>query len=81
MLEQRFARPLSEPGESNRRIRLLWLAAGDQERGLVPRNQEFAALLARHGIRYTFVVTPGWNHAVQLWRQNLHDFAQLLFRR
>lgn len=80
-LEQRFARVLNEKNYSNKTMRLLWFAAGDQEKGILARNQEFSALLDRHSIRHTFDVSQGWNHQPQLWRQNLHDFAQLLFVR
>ena len=76
-----FAPLLTDPAQSNKRIRLLWFAVGDQEKRLMIRNQEFSTLLTQHGIRHTFSPTPGWAHQVQLWRQNLHDFARLLFSR
>lgn len=76
-----FAPILKEPARTNRQIRLLWFSVGGNENRLLMRNQEFAALLDQRGIRHTFAPTPGWNHQVQLWRQNLYDFARLLFSR
>lgn len=78
--ETRFAKPFKEPQAVNRSVRVLWFAAGDQETGVRARNAEFSRMLDQHGIRHTFRAVTGWNHQPGLWRQNLHDFVQLLFR-
>lgn len=78
--DTRFAGLLKDPVATNRRVRLLWFTAGDQEKAVSARNHALSQLLEASGIRHTFVTMPGWSHQPGLWRQNLHDFIQLLFR-
>ena len=43
-------------------------------------NREFKAYLHSKGVKATFIEVPGQGHVWPLWRQNLADFAPLLFR-
>lgn len=59
-------------------LRLLWIACGVNDR-LVTPNRKLIASLKGEGLPVTAVETPG-AHVFYVWRQNLIQFAPLLFR-
>jgi enterochelin esterase-like enzyme len=64
--------------EINARLRLLWIACGTED-GLFPANQKFITWLKEKGLQPTAIQTPGM-HAWMVWRDNLTNFAPLLFQ-
>jgi enterochelin esterase-like enzyme len=64
--------------EINGKLRLLWIACGTED-GLFPANQQFIAWLKEKGLQPTTIQTPGM-HAWMVWRDNLTNFAPLLFQ-
>jgi enterochelin esterase family protein len=69
------------PGQdasANARLRLLWIACGTDDH-LIEINRSLRAWLAAKNIRHADVETPG-AHTWLVWRRNLAEFAQLLFR-
>lgn len=64
---------------ANSRLRLLWIACGEQDTLVGPFNRKFRAWLNSKGIRHTDIQTPGM-HTWMVWRSNLAAFAPLLFR-
>ena len=64
--------------EINSNLRLLWIACGTED-GLFPANQKFIAWLKDKGLHPTPIQTPGM-HAWMVWRDNLTNFAPLLFQ-
>ena len=64
--------------KSNRQIKLLWIACGTEDR-LIDINRDFRKWLASRNIAHADIETPG-GHSWMVWRRNLSDFAQLLFR-
>jgi enterochelin esterase-like enzyme len=64
--------------EINASLRLLWVACGSED-GLFPANQKFIAWLKEKGLQPTAIQTPGM-HAWMVWRDNLTNFAPLLFQ-
>ncbi len=64
---------------ANRNIRLLWVSVGTLD-PLVSSVQATLALFDKYGIEYTYAPVPDGLHEPDVWRQNLRDFAQLLFR-
>ena len=69
---------LANPGEANRKIRLLWLGNGSGDGTL--RDGESAHMLLEHrGVRHVWFTCPG-SHEWQVWRKHLNAFAPLLFR-
>jgi len=62
----------------NAKLRLLWIACGTED-GLFPANQKFIAWLKEEGLQPTAIQTPGM-HAWMVWRDNLTNFAPLLFQ-
>lgn len=60
-------------------LRVLFLGVGDQETNLVNQHRAFTSRLVQGQIHHTYVVVPG-GHTFHVWRRNLRDFVQLLFR-
>jgi enterochelin esterase family protein len=67
----------SAPG-INAKMRLLWIACGTEDE-LLDRNQKLIAWLKGKGLQPTAVQTQGM-HTWMVWRDNLTNFAPLLFR-
>jgi enterochelin esterase-like enzyme len=63
---------------ANARLRLLWIACGTDDH-LMEINRTLRAWLASKGIHHVDIETPG-AHTWMVWRRNLTEFAQLLFR-
>jgi enterochelin esterase-like enzyme len=59
-------------------IRLLWIACGREDR-LITANRNFVKWVRSQGLEVSAIETPGM-HTWMVWRQNLIDFAPLLFR-
>ena len=66
-------------GKANAQIKLLWIAVGTED-GLIHVNEQFKAYLDSKGVKVTFTEVPGMGHVWPLWRQNLADFAPLIFK-
>jgi enterochelin esterase-like enzyme len=64
--------------KSSQQIKLLWIACGTEDR-LIDINRDFRKWLASKNITHADIETPGM-HTWMVWRRNLTDFAQLLFR-
>jgi len=64
--------------KSNSQIKLLWIACGTEDR-LIGINRDFRKWLASKSVAHVDIETPGM-HTWMVWRRNLTDFAQLLFR-
>lgn len=61
-------------------LRLVWIACGLDD-GLNGVNRQFKTWLKSKDIRFTDVEVPGYAHVWPLWRQNLAEFATLLFQK
>ena len=59
-------------------LHLLWIACGTED-GLIDANRKLIATLKADGLPVTAVETPG-AHVAPVWRENLIQFAPLLFR-
>ena len=65
-------------GLSKNGLKLFWISCGTED-ALLKRSQELDATLKKNGITHTYRLTPG-AHTFTVWRQNLGEFAPLLFR-
>jgi enterochelin esterase family protein len=63
---------------ANQQLKLLWIACGTEDR-LITVNRNFREWLKAKGIQHTDIETPG-THTWMVWRRNLTEFSQLLFR-
>lgn len=62
----------------NQRLHVLWIACGTEDR-LITANRNLREWLKAKGIQHTDIETPGM-HTWMVWRRNLAEFTQLLFR-
>ena len=62
----------------NKNVKLLYVACGVDDR-LIDPNRKFNEFLKGKGVKIEFVETPG-AHTWMVWRRNITDFAQRLFR-
>jgi enterochelin esterase-like enzyme len=63
---------------ANRNIKLLWISMGRDD-PLLARIPGTLALLDKYDVDYTYVEVPG-AHQPHVWRDQLYQFAPLLFR-
>ena len=66
-------------GAYNKQFKLFWIGVGKDDTLTGPGDHAFVEALNKHGIKQTFVVTPG-RHEWTVWRHHLADLAPLLFR-
>jgi enterochelin esterase family protein len=64
--------------KANGKLHLLWIACGTDDR-LIEPNRKFVEWLKSKQIRVTQIETPG-AHTWMVWRNNLVNFAPLLFQ-
>ena len=64
--------------KANAQLRLLWIACGTEDR-LISVNRNLREWLKTKGITHADIETPGM-HTWMVWRRNLVEFAELLFR-
>jgi enterochelin esterase-like enzyme len=65
--------------KANARLKLLWITCGTAD-GLVGVNRNFRDWLDTKGVKNTYIEVPDIGHVWPFWRQNLADFAPLLFQ-
>jgi enterochelin esterase family protein len=74
--------PKTFPGldqNSNRQIKLLWITCGTSD-VLIRVNRQFKQYLDSKGVKATYTEAPDVGHVWPFWRQNLAEFAPLLFK-
>jgi enterochelin esterase-like enzyme len=64
--------------KTSQQLRLLWIACGTDDHQIT-LNRKFRAWLTTKGVQHIDIDTPG-GHTWMVWRRNLADFAELLFR-
>jgi enterochelin esterase family protein len=64
--------------KANEQLHLLWIACGTEDR-LITVNRNLREWLKSKGVKVTEIETPGM-HTWMVWRRNLAEFADLLFR-
>jgi enterochelin esterase-like enzyme len=62
-----------------RRLRLLYVACGDQDR-LSGISEGVHEMLDGNGVPHVYRVIPGGGHDFKVWRSDLYHFARLVFR-
>jgi len=64
--------------KANQQIHLLWIACGTEDR-LITLNRNLRAWLTTKSLKHADIETPGM-HSWMVWRRNLVEYAQLIFR-
>ena len=75
--ENTVGKALADPQATNKKLKLLWIACGKEDR-LMENSRQFVEVLKKNGVRYDFREIEG-NHSWPVWRRYLADFAPLLF--
>jgi len=76
-VETSYGGALRDAVAANRRLSLLWIGCGTEDR-LIQSARELHQSLAQHQIEHVWYEIPG-SHEWQVWRKHLHDFAPRLF--
>jgi enterochelin esterase-like enzyme len=71
---------LSNATEFNKRVRLLFIAAGTAEESRLKAAQHARGEFEKGGIKYVWYESPGTAHEWLTWRRDLNEFAPRLFR-
>jgi enterochelin esterase-like enzyme len=77
--EERNADFFDDADKTNERLKLFYIASGENDTTVTDGPRRLSETLARHGIEHTFHETTG-GHVWINWRLYLREFAQLLFR-
>ena len=76
--DEAVAPAMSDAVHTNERMKLLWIAIGEED-FLLKENREFVARLNDRGIDHVWRLTEG-GHSWPVWRGYLEEFVPLLFR-
>ena len=77
-LKTSFGGALADTLTANKKIDLLWIGCGTEDR-LYPSAKSLHEALTSAGIKHAWVEGPG-SHEWQVWRKHLYDFAPRLFQ-
>ena len=69
----------NNPEEYNKKFKLLFVAAGEQEQPMCDELRQELGKLNQKGIRNVFYSCPGY-HEWDVWRRSCREFLKLLFR-
>jgi enterochelin esterase family protein len=67
------------PDTYNKQFKVFWIGVGKDDGLTGPGDHAFVEALKKHGVRQTFVVSPG-RHEWTVWRHHLAQVAPLLFQ-
>lgn len=70
---------LPQPEAAAAKLKLLWISCGDKD-GLLNVSQRTHDYLTQHNLPHVFQVIPNGYHDFKVWKQNLYQFATLLFK-
>ena len=78
-LEASYPKFFANNAAAAKQMKLMWLGVGDGDfalKGMTALDE----LLTKNGVKHAYVVRPGYRHEWRLWRQDLWEFAPLLFQ-
>jgi enterochelin esterase-like enzyme len=70
---------IADPEEATKKLRLLYVACGDQD-SLFRISQGVHNMLDEKKVPHVYNVIPGGQHDFKVWKSDLYHFAQRLFR-
>jgi enterochelin esterase-like enzyme len=70
---------IKDHAEAARKLRLLYVSCGDQDR-LLRISQGVSRMLDEKKVPHIYNVIPGGQHNFRVWRNDLYQFSRLLFR-
>jgi enterochelin esterase-like enzyme len=78
-VETSYGGALRDAAEANRKLKLLWIGCGSEDR-LFEGGQAIHKSLTEHKVEYVWVEGPG-SHEWQVWRKHLYDFTPRIFKK
>jgi enterochelin esterase-like enzyme len=69
---------LKDPAEAAPKLKLLWVACGDQD-GLIRISTNVHKMLVEKNIPHVYRILPGGKHDFKVWKNELYYFAQVAF--
>lgn len=70
---------LPDPEKAKEQLKLLWISCGDQD-GLIRFSERTHDYLDEKGVPHIYQLIPGGYHDFNVWKDNLWQFSQLLFK-
>jgi enterochelin esterase-like enzyme len=70
---------ITNADDANKKIKLLYVACGDADT-LYKGNMSFHTSLEKMKVQHVWNVVPGGAHNFQVWRNDLYQFSQMLFK-
>ncbi len=70
---------LKDPQAASHKLRLLYLACGDND-GLLPISEGVHKMLDDNKVTHLYRIIPGGRHDFTVWKSDLYHFSQMLFR-
>ncbi len=65
--------------EAKKQLKLLWISCGDKD-GLIGISKRTHDYLETAQVPHIYQVIPDGRHDFKVWKQNLHQFAQVVFK-
>ena len=78
-LEASYPKFFANNAAAAKQMKLIWLGVGDGDFAL-NGMKALDEVLTRNGVKHPFTIRPGYRHEWRLWRQDLWEFAPLLFQ-
>jgi enterochelin esterase-like enzyme len=78
-LDAQYPKFFGNGAAAAKQLKLIWLGVGDADFAL-KGMQGLDELLTKNGVKHPFVIRAGYRHEWRLWRQDLWEFAPLLFQ-
>ena len=70
---------IKDAGDAAKQLRLLYVACGDKD-GLFRISENVHKMLEEKKVPHRYNVIPGGGHDFKVWKSDLYQFAQLVFR-
>jgi enterochelin esterase-like enzyme len=78
-VEHSYPKFFGENAAGAKTLKLLWVSAGSDDFAL-NGSKALDEVLTKNGVKHHFSIRPGYRHEWRQWRQDLWEFAPLLFR-
>ena len=78
-LEASYPKFFGNNAAAAKQMKLIWLGVGDGDFAL-NGTKALDEVLTKNGVKHPLTIRPGYRHEWRLWRQDLWEFAPLLFQ-
>jgi enterochelin esterase family protein len=78
-VEQNYPGFFKDTAATNKKLKLLWVGIGKDDKLVMANNNALKDALAKAGVKHTYRETDG-RHEWVVWRHHLREVAPLLFR-